>query len=42
MGIPKEAYGFSNNIKPKFGPPKFKDCKFTLSDSKTLQIKMIN
>ena len=42
MGIPKEAYGFSNNIKPKFGPPKFKDCKFTLSDSETLQIKMIN
>ena len=42
MGIPKEAYSFSNNIKPKFGPPKFKDCKFTLSDSKTLHIKMIN
>ena len=42
MGIPKEAYGFSNNFKPKFGPPKYKDCKFMLSDDKTLNIKMIN
>ena len=42
MGIPKEGYGFSNNFKPKFGPPKYKDCKFILSDDKTLNIKMIN
>lgn len=42
MGIPKEGYAFSNNFKPKFGPPKFKDCKFELSESKTLNIKMIN
>ncbi|WP_188050722.1 DUF2141 domain-containing protein [Flavobacterium sp. GP15] len=42
MGIPKEAYGFSNNFKPKFGPPKYKDCKFTLLENKTLNIEMIN
>ena len=41
MGIPKEAYGFSNNFKPKFGPPKYNDCKFILADDKTLNIKMI-
>ena len=42
IGIPKEPYAFSNNFKPKFGPPKFKDCKFELSENKTLHIKMIN
>ena len=42
MGIPKEGYGFSNNFRPKFGPPKYKDCKFMLADNKTLNIKMIN
>lgn len=42
MGIPKEAYGFSNNIKPKFGSPKYKDCKFIFSENKTLAIKMIH
>ncbi|MFD2907597.1 DUF2141 domain-containing protein [Flavobacterium ardleyense] len=42
VGIPKEGYAFSNNFKPRFGPPKFKDCKFELSGNKTLQIKMIN
>ena len=42
IGIPKEHYGFSNNIKPKFGPPKYNDCKFIFSDNKTLNIKMIN
>ena len=42
IGIPKEPYGFSNNIKPKFGPPKYNDCKFIFSDNKTLNIKMIN
>lgn len=42
LGIPKESYAFSNNFKPKFGPPTFKDCKFELSENKTLNIKMIN
>ena len=42
IGIPTEGYGFSNNFKPKFGPPKFKDCKFSVTASKNLTIKMIN
>lgn len=42
IGIPKEAYGFSNNIKPKMSAPKYKDCKFQFSENKTLDIKLIN
>lgn len=42
IGIPKEPYGFSNNIKPKMSAPKYKDCKFTLSENKILNIKLIN
>lgn len=30
MGIPKEPWGFSNNAKGKFGPPKWKDIVFSL------------
>lgn len=26
FGIPKEPYGFSNNFKPKFGPPSYEKC----------------
>lgn len=42
IGIPKEPYGFSNNIKPKMSAPKYKDCKFSFTDNKTLNIKLIN
>jgi uncharacterized protein (DUF2141 family) len=42
IGIPKEPYGFSNNIKPKMSAPKYKECKFDLSENKTLNIKLIN
>lgn len=42
IGIPKEPYGFSNNIKPKMSAPKYKDCKFNFSDDKTLEIKLID
>lgn len=41
IGIPKEAYGFSNNITPKMAPPKYKDCKFDFFEDKTLNIKLI-
>jgi uncharacterized protein (DUF2141 family) len=37
MGIPKEAYGFSNNAKGFFGKPKYKDIMFQL-DSAEMQI----
>lgn len=42
IGKPKEPYGFSNNIKP-FGPPNYKDCKFTLANyKKSISISLIN
>ena len=31
LGIPKEGIGVSNNVKGRFGPPKFDDAKFTFS-----------
>lgn len=31
IGIPKEPAGLSNNVRPKFGPPKYKDAKFALT-----------
>ena len=30
FGIPKEEYGFSNNVRGKFGPPTFESASFTL------------
>lgn len=39
FGIPKEAYGFSNNPKV-FGKPSFDDAKFELQDTKNLLIKV--
>ena len=26
LGIPKEPFGFSNNVRGNFGPPKWEDC----------------
>jgi uncharacterized protein (DUF2141 family) len=31
IGIPKEPAGLSNNLRPRFGPPKYKDAKFNLT-----------
>lgn len=31
MGIPTEPFAFSNNVRPRFAPPAFEDCKFTVS-----------
>ncbi|EGV43785.1 DUF2141 domain-containing protein [Bizionia argentinensis JUB59] len=42
IGIPKESYGFSNNFKPKFSAPKFKDCKFSLSEDQEMSIKLVD
>jgi uncharacterized protein (DUF2141 family) len=33
MGIPKEAYGFSNNAKGFFGKPNYKDVMFQLTSA---------
>ncbi|WP_163516866.1 DUF2141 domain-containing protein [Gelidibacter japonicus] len=40
LGIPKEGYGFSNNVKPKFSAPSYEDCKFTLAENKVLDIAL--
>ncbi|WP_299392291.1 DUF2141 domain-containing protein [uncultured Gelidibacter sp.] len=42
LGIPKEGYGFSNNVKPKFAAPTYNECKFVLTKDTTLAIKMLN
>jgi uncharacterized protein (DUF2141 family) len=39
MGIPKEPAALSNNAKPKFGPPKYKDAVFTIG-SKAVEQKL--
>jgi uncharacterized protein (DUF2141 family) len=39
LGIPKEEFGNSNNVKPKFGPPKFEDMIFKIEDN--FYLKMI-
>ena len=31
LGIPKEGYGFSNNVFGRFGPPDFEDANFKVS-----------
>jgi uncharacterized protein (DUF2141 family) len=41
MGIPKEAYGFSNNAKGFFGKPGYKDVVFQLNSAeKQITIKL--
>ena len=41
MGIPKEAYGFSNNAKGFFGKPAYKKVKFELNSAeKQIAIKL--
>ncbi len=42
IGIPKEPYGFSNNIKPKMSAPKYHECKFKLSENTNLNIQLLN
>lgn len=41
IGIPKEAYGFSNNPKIFFKPPSFEKAKFTFnSNEQMIEIKL--
>ena len=41
VGFPTEGYGFSDNFRPRIGPPKFKDTKFTLYGEMSITIYMI-
>lgn len=40
VGKPKEPVGFSNNIRPKFGPPKFDECSFSMYQTTNLIINL--
>jgi uncharacterized protein (DUF2141 family) len=40
LGIPTEAYAFSNNIRPKLSVPSFSECSTTLNKDKSFTIKM--
>lgn len=40
FGIPKEGVGFSNDAPISFGPPKWADARFPLSDDMTITLKM--
>ena len=41
FGVPKELYGFSNNVYGRFGPPNFEDVSFNVENGKTVS-KTIN
>ena len=38
FAIPKEKYGFSNNAKVFFGPPKFDDASIFVGENETIEI----
>jgi len=41
LGIPKEPYAFSNDIRPKMSAPSFADCKFIYSKKEnSIEVKM--
>lgn len=40
IGIPKEAYGFSNNARGNFGPADWQDAKFEVTEDKEIIIKV--
>ena len=37
IGIPSEPYAFSNNAKGMFGPAKWEDVKFSITEKETIQ-----
>ena len=40
VGIPKEGFGFSNDAKVTFGPPKFESAKFVKKGETAIRVKM--
>ncbi len=42
IGIPKEPYGFSNNIKPVFKAPSFESTKVVLNTNKIIRVELID
>ena len=42
IGIPKEKFGSSNNVKPILGPPKFEKMLFNLTENKKVIMFPVN
>ena len=42
IGIPKEKFGSSNNVKPILGPPKFEKMLFNLTENEKVIMKPVN
>jgi len=42
IGIPNEPFGFSNDARGRFGPPKFKNAKFSYPGTQEISIKLAN
>ena len=42
IGLPKEPAGLSNNLRPLFGPPRYKNAKFTLGAALVVQKIALN
>jgi uncharacterized protein (DUF2141 family) len=40
IGLPKEPAGLSNNLRPRFGPPKYKDAKFDVTVGAVVEQKI--
>ena len=40
LGMPKEGYGFSNNVRPSFRGATFKESRFVLNGDKKIVIKL--
>ncbi|WP_163718569.1 DUF2141 domain-containing protein [Mangrovibacterium lignilyticum] len=41
LGIPKEGYGFSNNIRPHLSAPDFQDCSIALDNDTKVEIELL-
>lgn len=41
MGIPKEGFAFSNNVKPRFKAPKFRECIIDVKKDISTKIELI-
>lgn len=41
FGVPKEAYAFSNDIRPFLSAPDFSSCRFWVTENRIMKIKMV-
>ncbi len=41
LGIPKEGYGFSNNVRPRFCAPSYEACRVNLQQRTNITVNLI-